>query len=190
MTTTQQATAVLRRLESAPGLLQENWCVPRETGRFLYVMALTLGAKRICEVGTSIGYSTLWLAQAAVQTGGHVETLEYFEGRQHQAKANVEEAGFSQAVSFHLGQALDLLRQFQANGRTFDMVFVDAAKREYIEYVKLLETMMPSGACLVADNTRSHREEMLDFLEYMEASPQFDVAELETPNGQLLARKR
>lgn len=189
-TQTTPALEVLNQLEASPGLLQENWCVPRETGRFIYVQALIAGAHQICEVGTSIGYSTVWLAMAAQRNQGHVDTLEYFEGRQQQAIQNVERAGLSSLVSFHLGKALDLLQAFKDEGRTFDLAFVDASKQEYIEYIKLLEAMMPSGAVLIADNTKSHRSEMLDFLSYMEASTAFDVAEVESPNGQLLARKR
>ncbi len=188
--TTQTATHILETLESDPQFLRENWCVPKETGRFLSVMALTIGAKNICEVGTSIGYSTLWLAQAAAKTGGTVTTLEYFEERQQLAKNHIEAAGLTHYVQFHLGQALDLLTQFKNAGKSFDFAFIDAAKKEYIHYIHVLETMMPAGSIVVADNTRSHREEMLDFLDYMESSPLFDVAELETPNGQLLARKR
>jgi predicted O-methyltransferase YrrM len=188
--TTTTAMDVIQRLEGTPGLLRDNWCVPHETGRFLSVMALTIGAKNICEVGTSVGYSTLWLARAAQQTGGTIDTLEYFEERQQQAKAHIAEAGYENQVRFHLGQAIELLQQLKTDGKTFDFAFIDAAKKEYIEYVRMLETMMPSGAILIADNTKSHRDEMQDFLAYMEASTQFDVAEIESPNGQLLARKR
>lgn len=184
------AAEILHRMEATPQLLEQNWSVPRETGRFLHVMTLLLKARQICEVGTSIGYSTLWLAQAVEETGGRIETIEYFEGRQQQARSHIAEAGLSEYVRFHLGAALEVLKQFQAEGKTFDLVFIDAAKHEYLDYIRLLEPMMPTGACLIADNTRSHRAEMQDFLSYLEHSPQFDLAELETPNGQLLACKR
>lgn len=187
---TPTALDLLHRLEATPDQLQANWCVPPNTGRFLYVMALTTGAKRICEVGTSIGYSTLWLAEAARQTGGEIDTLDCSMERQQQAKAHIQEAGHGDIVRFHLGQALDLLRGFQERRERFDFAFIDAAKKEYLGYVQLLESMMPSGACFIADNTRSHRSEMLDFLEAMTTSTAFDVAEIDTPNGQLLARKR
>ncbi len=178
---------VISRLEQTNGLLQDNWCVPRETGRFLHVIALGLKAKAILEVGTSIGYSTLWLAQAAARNGGRVDTLEYFEARQQQAIANVKDAGLENTVHFHTGQAIDLLTRMQTQGRSFDLAFIDAAKQEYIDYAQLLQAMMPAGSCLIADNTRSHRKEMLDFLNYMEHSSDWTVAELETPNGQLIA---
>jgi predicted O-methyltransferase YrrM len=181
---------ILHRLEETPNLLSDNWCVPRETGRFLYVMALTTGARNICEIGTSVGYSTIWLAQAAAQNGGCVDTLEYFESRQEQAKTHVREAGLTDTVQFHLGQATDTLETFKSQGKTFDLVFIDAAKKEYIDYIKHLETMLPTGGIVIADNTRSHRKEMQDFLDYMETSALFDVAEIESPNGQLIARKR
>jgi predicted O-methyltransferase YrrM len=188
--TTATMNDIIHQLETSPNQLRENWCVPRETGRFLHLMVLITGAKRIVEIGTSIGYSTLWLAGAARQTGGNVDTLEYFEQRQQQAIAHIREAGLSDQVSFHLGAALETLNRFKAEGRQFDLAFVDADKAGYIEYAKILESIMPSGACLIADNTRSHRDEMQDFLEYMERSESFDVAEIETPNGQLLARRR
>ncbi len=187
---TTSVTDVIERIEAQPGLLSDNWCVPRETGRFLYLMARFIQARSICEVGTYSGYSTLWLAQGAAQNGGMVDTLEYFESRQQQAKAHIGQAGLTSTVTFHLGQAIDLLKQFQSQGRRFDLAFIDAAKKEYIDYVRLLETMMPSGACLIADNTRSHRGEMSDFLQYMQETDAFEIAEIETPNGQLLARRQ
>ncbi len=187
---TSSALDIAHQLEVTPDLLRNNWCVPRETGRFLHLLALNTPGARICEVGTSIGYSTLWLAMAAQTNGGAVDTLEYFESRQELAKQNIESAGLSGVVHFHLGQAIDLLKQFQAQQAQFDFAFIDAAKKEYIDYIQLLEPMLTPGAYVVADNTRSHRDEMLDFLAYMEASPSFDIAELETPNGQLVARKR
>jgi predicted O-methyltransferase YrrM len=191
MSISPQITTVIQQLESTPGALQSNWCVPRETGRFLYLEALLSGAKTICEVGTSIGYSTLWLAAAVSQKPqGQVHTIEYFENRQSQAKANIEAASLTPFVTFHTGQALDILRSFSPDDYSFDLAFIDAAKKEYLDYAKVLERLMPSGGCLIADNTRSHREEMTDFLAYMESHPQFDVAEIETPNGQLIARKR
>lgn len=184
------AKEILQRLEQAPELLQSNWCVPREAGRFLYLVTLMLQAQRICEIGTSIGYSTLWLAMAAEQTNGLIDTIDAFESRQNQAKQHLEAAGLSHRANFHLGQALTVLERFQEQSKLFDLVFIDAAKKEYLAYLQALIPIMPSGACLIADNTQSHRSEMTDFIQYIEASPQFDCCELETPNGQLLARKR
>ncbi len=181
---------VLQQLEKDPALLRENWCVPRETGRLLYLLALTTRAKRICEIGTSIGYSTLWLAQAVQQTQGLIDTLDYFPERQRLAENHITQAGLASFVRFHTGQAIERLRMFQQEKSVFDFVFIDAAKKEYIDYIQLLEPILVSGALVVADNTQSHRKEMLDFLAYMDASPDFDVAELETSNGQLIARKR
>ena len=128
-------TAILEamsHLENTPGKLRENWCVPRETGRFLHVMALATGATRICEVGTSIGYSTLWLADAAAQNKGHVTTLEAFEGRQEQAKASITAAGLSAFVTFRLGEALPSLQQLQTENAEFDLAFIDAAKKNTV----------------------------------------------------------
>jgi predicted O-methyltransferase YrrM len=192
MTVTRPHTleTVLKSLEEKPELLRNNWCVPRETGRFLRVMALTLSAKRICEVGTSIGYSTLWLASAAYDTAGQVDTIEYFEERQNQAKANLNAANLCNVVNFHLGPAIEVLQRFQQEQREFDLAFIDAAKKEYIDYAKLLERMLVPGGILIADNTQSHREEMQDFLSYMEDSERFEIAEIQTPNGQLIAWKQ
>jgi predicted O-methyltransferase YrrM len=183
------AMAVIRRLEDTPGQLTDHWCVPPQTGRFLATMALATKARRVCEIGTSIGYSTLWFAYAMSQTNGVVDTLEYFEARQAQAISHVAEAGLSERVRFHLGPALETLARFAQEGRVFDMVFLDAAKQEYLPYVQCLEAMMPPGAVLIADNTHSHRDSMSDFLTYMAEHSGFLVAELETPNGQLVAYK-
>lgn len=181
---------VLATLEATPEQLKSNWCVPREAGRFLYLLAKISGAKSFAELGTSIGYSTLWLAKAAAETQGHVHTIDYFDSRQAQAKANIAAAGLSEFVTFYQGQALDILAQWQEAAFNLDYVFIDAAKKEYLAYTQALLPLMPSGALLIADNTQSHRAEMQDFIDAMHAGAlPFDIADLDTPNGLIVARK-
>jgi len=91
-------------------------------------------------------------------------------------------------VTFYQGDARETLKIRVAEGASYDFVFLDAAKGQYLEYLQILEPVLECGALIVADNTQSHRTAMLDFIAYLEASPRFDVAEVETANGQLIAR--
>lgn len=178
---------VIQRLEAQGEALAQNWCVPREAGRFLCLMVKMLNAQSVCEVGTSIGYSTLWLAKALEQTGGHLETIDYYASRQDQAKEHLAQAGVAHRVTFLQGDALKTLQERVAAGQRYDLVFVDAAKQQYLGYLKAIEPALKPGALIIADNTQSHRASMQDFLDYLETSEHYDVAELETANGQILA---
>lgn len=190
MTQPSPVDTVLSQLESEAEQLTQNWCVPREAGRFLYLLVKLLSAQSVCEVGTSIGYSTLWLAKALAETGGHLETIDYYASRQSQAQIHLQEAQLADRVTFFEGDGRETLKARVAAGQIYDLVFLDAAKAQYIDYLKILEPVLQPGAVVVADNTQSHRSAMLDFLAYLEASPRFEVAELETANGQVLARVR
>ena len=74
--------------------------------------------------------------------------------------------------------------------RQFDLIFIDADKAGYVDYLQQAEKLLPEGGVLIADNTQSHRESMMPFVEAILASPQWDCADVDTPNGFILARKR
>lgn len=168
------AATLLKTLEAHPDRLKDNWCVPRHIGQLLHILALSIGAQTMLELGTSIGYSTLWLASAAQQTDGHIHTVDYYPERQQQAQAHLQQAGLDHRVTYWQGNALstlDTLHSQQTNQSLplFDLVFIDAAKKEYWAYAQQLAPMIRSGGYLLADNTVSHQDQMKDFLEGMAA---------------------
>lgn len=83
--------------------------VEPETGKFLNLLLKTQGGQRILELGTSFGYSTIYLAEAARANGGRVTTLDYDVAKQAQASAYIQQVGLQEVVDFKLGDAIELL---------------------------------------------------------------------------------
>ncbi len=117
-------------------------------GKQLYLFAKMSGAKRILEIGTLGGYSTLWLARALPQDG-HLTSLEYDPHHAEVARANLARAGAADRVAIKIGAALDLLPTLQG---PFDFFFIDANKDDYPEYFRWALKLSRPGSVIVADN--------------------------------------
>jgi predicted O-methyltransferase YrrM len=180
---------VLARLEAEPDYLKAHWSLPPEDARFLYLLARIGRFSRVLEVGTSIGYSTLHLALAASFHNGHVTTIDASAERQAQALRYLEETDLVSQVTLLHGDALATLNALNHAGYNYDFIFLDARKSEYKDYLLLSERLLISGGVLVADNTRSHRRQVEAFIEHITYSPLWEISDLETPNGMVLARK-
>src|ERR1700690_602612 len=114
-----------------------------DVGQFLLTLALAVGARRIVEVGTSSGYSTLWLALAAQRTGGRVTTFEIDTNKVALAARTFADAGVADVVEMRLEEAAVGLRAF---ARDADLVFIDAEKRDYEAYLHLaVAALRPGG---------------------------------------------
>lgn len=121
-------------------------------GCFLQLLARMKGAQRILEVGTLGGFSTIWMARA-LPSGGQLVTLELDPDCAAVARRNFTLAGVDDRVELRLGPALESLRAMvDAGEAAFDLVFLDADKSEYPDYLDLALQLMGSGAVLVADN--------------------------------------
>lgn len=121
-------------------------------GRMLMLLAQIAGAKRILEIGTLGGYSTIWLARA-LPKDGEVVTLEAEPLHADTARANIERAGFSRTVEIKLGPAAQTLDAMVKDGvRPFDFIFIDADKPGYPAYLDLAIKLSWPGTVIVADN--------------------------------------
>ena len=121
-------------------------------GKFLHVLAEAIGARRILEIGTLGGYSTIWLARA-VPEGGRVVTLEVKPEHAAVAQENLDRAGVAERVSIRVGPAVETLREMvAAHEGHFDMVFIDADKQNMAEYFALALQLSRPGTVMVADN--------------------------------------
>jgi predicted O-methyltransferase YrrM len=121
-------------------------------GRFLHVLALARGARRILEIGTLAGYSTIWMARALPPDGGLV-TLEYDPAHAEVARRNLDAAGLGDRVEVRVGPATDTLTELiGSGGEPFDLVFIDADKAPYAEYLEAALELARPGTVIVADN--------------------------------------
>ncbi|AXB78531.1 O-methyltransferase [Novosphingobium sp. P6W] len=120
-----------------------------ETGRLINILARSLKAPTILEIGTSYGYSGIWLAEAARASGGKVITLELQDYKAAHARAKAEEAGLADHIDFRVGDALDLIAQL---GEPVDFVLLDLWKDLYVPSLEAFYPMLNPGAIIVADN--------------------------------------
>lgn len=147
--------------------------VPYQDGKVLHDLALRLGAKRILEIGTSTGHSTIWLAWAAAKTGGKVTTIEIDRGRHERALANFRRAGIAEYVDARLGDAHELVKTLPG---PWDFVFQDADKEWYLQYFLDLDPKMAPGGCYTAHNVaRPTAREVRDFLARVRSDPRYDT---------------
>ena len=121
-------------------------------GKLLTLLALSIGARNILEIGTLGGYSTICLARA-LPPGGRLITLEYEAKHATVARANIARAGLADVVELRLGRAQDTLPQLAAEGRgPFDLIFIDADKPGYSEYFAWALKLSRRGTLIIADN--------------------------------------
>ncbi|MBU1446145.1 O-methyltransferase [Patescibacteria group bacterium] len=175
----KETEKVLREIEEdARQNGNPNWIISREVGEFLNNLIRTNNIKRVLEVGTSIGYSGTWLAEALSHTNGKLYTIESHENRFQTAKANFQKAGVEKYVEQIKGHAPDV-----AIPDMFDMLFLDATKVEYVSYLNTFLFHMRIGGIIVADNVLSHAEKMKNYKEYIENSPHLENELIEMGTG-------
>jgi predicted O-methyltransferase YrrM len=121
-------------------------------GKLLHVLARLHGAQSILELGTLGGYSTIWLARA-LPLGGRLVTLEYEPKHAAVAQANIARAGLADRVEIRIGPALETLPKLAADGAgPFDLIFIDADKQGYPEYLDWALNLSRRGTLIIADN--------------------------------------
>jgi caffeoyl-CoA O-methyltransferase len=126
--------------------------VSANEGRLLYMLARISGARRILEIGTLGGYSTIWLARALPQDGSLL-SLEYSPKHAQVASANIARAGLAGKVEVRVGAGLDLLPQIADRGEgPFDLFFIDADKVSYPGYLQWAIRLSRPGSVILSDN--------------------------------------
>jgi predicted O-methyltransferase YrrM len=167
--------------------LQRLRNVEPETAELLGVLVRAMNAMRVLEVGTSNGYSTIWLADAAEAVGGTVLSIEIEADRTAQAAGNLTEAGVADFVELRTQDAAEALSSF-ADG-AFDLIFLDAERPLYAGYwPDLIRALRPNGL-LVVDNTLSHAKELVEFSELVYSAPQVTSTVVTVGAGVLLVVK-
>jgi caffeoyl-CoA O-methyltransferase len=186
------ARGVLARLETRDADERERGVaqgvrlrqVTPEVGRFLHTLVLATKPRAILEIGTSGGYSTIWLATAARVIDGHVTTLEIDPVKAGLAEENLRDAGLAGAVNLRLGDAFAYLRDLDT---PVDFVFLDAEKEDYLGFYELIVPLMNAGAVLVADNLISHELDLAAFRERALSDERLSAVVVPIGRGELLA---
>lgn len=180
---------VLKRIEREDA---ENtvWIVGPETGRMLHWLVRVAEPKAIVEIGTSVGYSALWMASALEKNGkGELWTIESHDERFGRARANIEEAGLTHLVHQIKGHAPEVFLSMGAIPEQVDFAFLDATKMEHASYFEALMPRLKPGAFVVVDNVLSHRfGHMEQFIQALHANAQLKVVEIPVGDGLLIAR--
>jgi predicted O-methyltransferase YrrM len=161
--------------------------ITRDTGEFLSVLVRATGARRVLEIGTSNGYSTLWLAEAAKAIAGSVTTVEFSEHKVGLASATFARSGLGPLISLVHDDAGRVLQRSKEGA--FDLIFLDSERAEYPGWWPQLRRVLRSGGLLVVDNAVSHVEQMAPFTALVKADPHFTTSLVPVGNGEFLAVK-
>jgi predicted O-methyltransferase YrrM len=138
-----------------------------ETAELLAFLVRATGARDVLEIGTSIGYSTLWLADAVAEAGGALVSVEVDADRSARARANLDRAGL--AADLRVQDAAQTLGE--SPDAAWDLVFLDAERPEYVDYwPQVLRTLRPGGVVAI-DNVLSHPDQVADVLALIAAEP-------------------
>ncbi len=175
------------------GLLPEDtcieaWQVPRSSAMLLLTLVLLTQSRTILELGSSIGFSTLWLGLGAMETGGQVYATEIFPEKAALAKENFHSAGLDSCIALFEEDILSVLKCWDSK-KMIDFVFMDADKQRYCQYFDQLYPLLKDGALIVVDNAGNYAEYMTDFLDRCQQLQNDVVHFLKIDNGLLLIIK-
>ncbi len=161
--------------------------ITRDTGEFLGVLVRATQARRILEIGTSNGYSTLWLAEAAQGIGGSVTTVELSDSKIQLARSTFARSGLASHIHLLHEDAVRVLDRSETG--VYDLVFLDSERPEYPGWWPQIRRVMRPGGLLVVDNATSHAEQMAPFMDLVKADPAFTTCLATVGNGEFMAVK-
>ncbi len=185
--------AQMRRLEKRDARDREDGTprlkrlrqIPPQTGKFLALLAANAPSGQIIEIGTSAGYSTLWLSLAARETGRDVVTFEILEEKAQLAKETFKAAQVEQVVKLVVGDALGYLEEYQ----DIAFCFLDAEKEVYQDCYEIVIPRMVRGGYLVADNAINHRDTLQPMIDRSLLDDRVDAMVVPVGKGLLVCRK-
>ncbi|MDD3593428.1 MAG: class I SAM-dependent methyltransferase [Candidatus Gastranaerophilales bacterium] len=174
---------------------KDFWNIDHDCANFLNMTIKSNGYKNILEAGTSNGYSGIWLALAAKETGGKVITIEFHQKRVVKAEANFKECALDDVITVRQGMACEVIESlskedYNSSEEAFlDFVFVDANKAQYIDYYRLIDPKLRKYGMIAFDNMISHKEKVAPLLEAIQNNPKYQIQMLNFDTGLLIALK-
>ncbi|SFH98461.1 MULTISPECIES: O-methyltransferase [unclassified Bacillus (in: firmicutes)] len=161
--------------------------VSKEMGQFLSILVKMREAKHILEIGTSNGFSTLWLANAAEETKGTVTTVELSSKRVAEANENFQKANLTNYIHIHNQEAGAFLSE--QLDKSYDFIFLDAERTQYIWWWEDIKRILIPKGIIVVDNATSHAEELQNFFDLVEEEKNFETVLLPFKMGAYVMRK-
>ncbi|HDI3204308.1 O-methyltransferase [Vibrio cholerae] len=159
--------------------------ITRDTGEFLSVLVKATGANRILEIGTSNGYSTIWLA-SALPDDGKVYTIEPNPQKIEEASLNFNQTHTSSKIVQLVGDATEVLSNVP---ESMDFIFLDADRKTYVSLADDLFNLLKTGGLLVCDNATSHADELEEFRAWVSSQHNLSVSLVPIGKGELLVYK-
>ena len=165
---TSKAETVLREIEK---MAKRKFLpiVDREKGQFLAEAVRKAKPKRVLEVGTLIGYSAILMGKE-LNEDAYIITIEIHADEAETAEENIRKAEIPAKVEVIIGDALQVIPKLEGH---FDFAFIDAAKNEYFDYLRLTEDKLHKGAVIVADNAGIFAKQMKNYLDYVRTSGKY-----------------
>ena len=167
-------------------------CISKNIGMFYNTLLMSINAKKILEIGMSVGYSGLWFADAVMsstQSGGQIITIDREKFKIDQATQNFDEAGVSSLIKIKEGEAKKILHEMKEEygENYFDFIFIDADKESYIEYFDLCLPLVRKGGIIGADNIllpEKFNKMMEDYLSHVRSNPNVQSVTIPIDNGE------
>lgn len=188
-------SVVADKLKELEVTQKQFWNIDRYSANLLSMIIKSANYRNILEVGTSNGYSGIWLGLAAKETGGKVITIEFHKCRYDVAVDNFKLCNLDDVVEARQGLAIDTIIDLKKedynsdNEKFLDFAFIDANKAQYINYFELVDKILRKGGMIAFDNMLSHKEKVQDTLEAVMNHPDYQSEIIYTEAGMLLAVK-
>jgi predicted O-methyltransferase YrrM len=200
----------LEAIERAEGVWEqnENWenrtvkpdwgmktkyaSIPRSTGKLLKDLVIELNPKTILEIGSSVGYSTLWMAAGALEISGFgkVYSTEINPSRSALAKEHFKMASTESIITLFESDAKNILQDWdKISPDPIDLVFLDAFKKDYPEYLDLIYPILKDQGIIIIDNIITHANLLEDFFKKIGANNQISTQRIDRDNGLMLIKK-
>lgn len=181
----------IARVERFMATVDDAYSIPREAGMFVHALVSAIVPRLVVEIGTSYGYSALWIASALAEApgrdvGARLITIDHDPRKTQIAREHVAAAGLSDRVEFKTAAAIDVLADIP---KGVQFVLNDADKENCIAYVEALVPKLDDRAVVLTDNTRTHPDQLAAFMRWINLRADFVTADVPVGNGMAMSVK-
>ena len=183
----ERVVKAISELERFIGTVDDALAIPRQAGEFVHALVLGCGARHGVEIGTSYGYSGLWIASALRENGGTLVTIDHDPRKSETARHYFDSAGLTACVDIRTGRAADVLESLTG---PIDFVLNDADKESCIRYVELVAHKLSNRAVVLTDNIMDLADQLAEFVAWIRRRDDFYSTTVPVGNGMELSIKQ